>query len=176
MKERRNGMMVSHNVGLCWKNMQLWKQRIFFITCCLLVCSLVSGCGGKKAKAQWQDGYYTAMMEEYDFGWKEYVTICVMDHKIVSVEYNAKNASGFVKSWDNAYMRNMKPVMGTYPNRYTRYYAAKLLSEQNADQIDMLAGASTSGGNFRKLAAAVLECAEKGDTEIAVVPVEDTGE
>ena len=100
-----------------------------------------------------------------------------MDGKIVSVEYNAKNASGFVKSWDNVYMGNMNSVKGTYPNRYTRYYAAQLLEEQGADNIDMLAGASSSGGNFRRLAAAVLECAKRGDTEIALVPVEkDAGE
>ena len=153
------------------------EKRNFFIVICLLACILVSGCGSRKAKDQRQDGYYTAMMEEYSFGWREYVTICVMDGKIVSVEYNAKNASGFVKSWDNVYMGNMNSVKGTYPNRYTRYYAAQLLEEQGADNIDMLAGASSSGGNFRRLAAAVLECAKRGDTEIARVPVEkDAGE
>ena len=153
------------------------EKRNFFIVICLLACILVSGCGSRKAKDQRQDGYYTAMMEEYSFGWREYVTICVMDGKIVSVEYNAKNASGFVKSWDNVYMGNMNSVKGTYPNRYTRYYAAQLLEEQGADNIDMLAGASSSGGNFRRLAAAVLECAKRGDTEIALVLVEkDAGE
>ena len=153
------------------------EKRNFFFFICLLACILVSGCGSRKAKDQRQDGYYTAMMEEYSFGWREYVTICVMDGKIVSVEYNAKNASGFVKSWDNVYMGNMNSVKGTYPNRYTRYYAAQLLEEQGADNIDMLAGASSSGGNFRRLAAAVLECAKRGDTEIALVPVEkDAGE
>ena len=153
------------------------EKRNFFIVICLLACILVSGCGSRKAKDQRQDGYYTAMMEEYSFGWREYVTICVMDGKIVSVEKKKKNASGFVKSWDNVYMGNMNSVKGTYPNRYTRYYAAQLLEEQGADNIDMLAGASSSGGNFRRLAAAVLECAKRGDTEIALVPVEkDAGE
>ena len=89
------------------------EKRNFFIVICLLACILVSGCGSRKAKDQRQDGYYTAMMEEYSFGWREYVTICVMDGKIVSVEYNAKNASGFVKSWDNVYMGNMNSVKGT---------------------------------------------------------------
>lgn len=141
---------------------------------CFLVCTaiLVSGCGGKKADGKWKDGYYTAMMDEYSHGWKEYVKICVMDNKIVSVEFNAQNASGFIKAWDNAYMKNMNPVTGTYPNRYTRTYTAELLEDQSADDIDMIAGASSSGGNFRRLAAAALECAEKGDTEIAVVKTE----
>ena len=43
---------------------------------------------------------------------------------IVSVEYNAENASGFIKSWDNAYMQTMLHTNGTYPNEYTRYYAS----------------------------------------------------
>ena len=152
------------------------KRKAYAIIACILACILISGCGSKEKEAKWQDGDYTAIMGDYSHGWKEFVTICVMDSKIVSVEYNAKNVSGFIKSWDIAYMRNMNPVSGTYPNRYTRNYAAELLEEQSADNIDMIAGASSSGGNFRRLAAAVLECAEQGDTEIAVVPAENVEE
>lgn len=153
------------------------KKRICGIMLCMLICMLFSGCGSdKEADSQWKDGYYTACMGDYNFGWKEYVTICVMDNKIVSVEYNAKNPSGFIKSWDIAYMRNMNPVSGTYPNRYTRTYAAELLEEQSADDIDLITGATSSGNNFRKLAAAVLENARTGNTEIAVVPLEKTEE
>lgn len=152
------------------------KKKVYGIIFCIFIMTYALGCGGEEKKGQWKDGYYTAIMEEYSHGWKEFVTICVMDHKIVNVEYNAKNSSGFIKSWDIAYMRNMNPVAGTYPNRYTRNYAADLLKKQSADQIDMIAGASSSGGNFRRLAAAVLECAETGNTEIAVVPVEKSEE
>ena len=60
---------------------------------------------------------------EFSHGWKEYITILVKGGSIVSVEYNAENASGFIKSWDNAYMQNMLHSNGTYPNEYTRYYA-----------------------------------------------------
>ena len=52
----------------------------------------------------------------------------------------------------------------------------ELCSRTFGDNIDMIAGASSSGGNFRRLAAAVLECAEQGDTEIAVVPAENVEE
>lgn len=152
------------------------RTKVYAIIACMAACILISGCGGRGQGSKWQDGYYTAIMEDYNFGWKEFVTICVMDNKIASVEYNAKNVSGFMKSWDIAYMRDMEPVTGTYPNRYTRNYAAQLLEKQSAEDIDMMAGASSSGGNFRRLAAAVLECAENGDTGTAVVPVEDAGE
>ncbi len=148
------------------------KKKFYIVICLILTLAFFcSGCG-RKSSSRWQDGYYTATMEEYSFGWKEFVTICVMNNKIVSVEYNAKNPAGFIKSWDIAYMRNMNADQGTYPNRYTRAYGAQLLEKQSADEIDTVAGASSSGGNFRKLAAAVLEHAETGDTEIAVIPVE----
>ena len=91
------------------------------------------------------DGYYTAVMSEYSHGWKEFVNICVMDNKIVSVEYNARNKAGFIKSWDGVYMRNMNAVQGTYPNHYTRTYAGRLLDSQGKKEIDLLAGASSSG-------------------------------
>ena len=151
------------------------KIMICVLSICLLACSLLTSCG-EGEKEGMQDGYYTAELSEYHFGWKEFVTICVMENKIVSVEYNAKNPSGFIKSWDIAYMRNMNPVSGTYPNKYTRIYGAQLLEEQNADHLDAVSGASSSGKNFNKLAAAVLEKAKKGDTSIAIVEVESEGE
>lgn len=89
------------------------------------------------------------------------------------MEYNAENLSGFIKSWDNAYMQNMLHGTGTYPNAYTRYYAGQLLEGQGEEAIDVLTGASSSYGSFQKLAAAVLEQARRGDSGIAIV---DTAE
>jgi major membrane immunogen (membrane-anchored lipoprotein) len=145
------------------------KCKIFGILLGLFFCITISACGNSKGETGFVDGYYTAKMSDYSHGWKEYVTICVMDHKIVSVEYNARNKAGFIKSWDSAYMRNMNAVQGTYPNRYTRDYAAQLLQKQGEEEIDMLAGASTSGGNFQKMAAALLESAKSGDSEIKII-------
>lgn len=122
-------------------------------------------------KSGMRDGYYTAQAEEYSHGWKEFVTITVQGGKIVSAEYNATNESGFIKSWDNAYMTSMKAVSGTYPNEYTRNYAAQLVQNQSAG-VDAVTGASTSAGSFEKLAAAVVEQARKGDSRTATVKTE----
>lgn len=133
---------------------------------------VLSGCQAKEAQQGLQDGCYTAQMSEYSFGWKEYVTIIVKNGEIVSTEYNAENPSGFIKSWDNAYMNNMKPVSGTYPNEYTRYYAAQLTGQREVPKIDIISGATTSGNNFRKLAETVVEQGIKGDSTIAIVESE----
>lgn len=135
----------------------------------LLAMLSLTACSGKTGL---QDGYYTAQAADFNFGWKEYITIMVKDGSIVSVEYNAENASGFIKSWDTAYMQSMLDVTGTYPNQYTRFYAGQLLEKQGEGEIDALTGATSSYGSFQKLMAAVLEQAGKGDSSIVYV---DTG-
>ena len=127
----------------------------------------LTACG--TAQEGLQDGYYTAQAAQFDFGWKEYITIIVKGGSIVSVEYNAENASGFIKSWDNAYMQTMLHTNGTYPNEYTRYYAGQLLEGQGETSIDAITGASSSHSSFLKLAEAVLEQARRGDSSVVYV-------
>ncbi len=134
----------------------------------LLGLLFLAGC---QASGGLKDGYYTAKAAEYDFGWKEFVTITVKAGEIVAVEYNAENPSGFIKSWDNAYMKNMKTVTGTYPNEYTRDYAAQLVALQTPEGVSAIAGASTSASSFQQLALAVIEQARKGDSQTVIVNI-----
>ena len=99
--------------------------------CLIFLIAILSLCGCGSG-TEMQDGFYTAEMSDYSHGWKEYVCIMVKNDQIVYVEFNAKDPSGYIKAWDNAYMENMVTVSGTYPNEYTRYYAAKLLEKQNS--------------------------------------------
>ena len=144
-------------------------KRILSLVLLLLMLVSLTACGNK---TELKDGYYTAQAAEFSHGWKEYITILVKGGSIVSVEYNAENASGFIKSWDNAYMQNMLHSNGTYPNEYTRYYAAQLLEGQGNKDIDALTGATSSYGSFQKLAEAVLEQARKGDSSVVIVDTE----
>ena len=138
-------------------------RRIFTMLLSLLLVLLLTACGNQ---AGLQDGYYTAQASEFSHGWKEYITILVKGGSIISVEYNAENASGFIKSWDNAYMQTMLHAYGTYPNEYTRYYANQLLEGQGVGTIDAITGATSSHGSFQILAQAVLEQARRGDSSI----------
>ena len=60
-----------------------------------------------------KDGYYTAEMDGFSHGWKEYLRIQVKQGTIMSAEFNAKNESGFIKAWDNSYMKNTYEVVFT---------------------------------------------------------------
>ncbi len=141
------------------------KRILALLLSLLLLVPALTACGGGGL----QDGYYTAQAAEFSHGWKEYITIMVKGGSIVSVEYNAENASGFIKSWDNAYMQTMLHSNGTYPNEYTRYYANQLLEGQGEGSIDAISGASSSHGSFQLLAKAVLEQARLGDSSIVFV-------
>ncbi len=143
------------------------KFRLILLSASMACSFLFSGCGSVL-----KDGFYTAEMSDYSHGWKEYLCIMVKDDKIVYAEFNAKNAGGYIKAWDNAYMENMASVTGTYPNDYTRRYVAQLIEKQQTDGIDMVSGASSSGSNFLKLSAAVAEQARNGNPDTVVVQSE----
>lgn len=141
-------------------------KRVFSVVLILACIVMLTACGDQTGL---QDGYYTAQAADFSYGWKEYITIMVKGGSIVSAEYNAENASGFIKSWDNAYMQTMLHAQGTYPNEYTRYYASQLLEGQGEREIDALTGATSSWGSFQKLVAAVIEQAKQGDSSIVIV-------
>ena len=86
------------------KKLLLLSMLVFLAALCL------SGCGSGL-----KDGYFTAEMSEFSHGWKEYLRIQVKHGTVVSAEFNAKNESGFIKAWDNAYMKNMGGGPGDIP-------------------------------------------------------------
>ncbi|MBO5057021.1 MAG: FMN-binding protein [Lachnospiraceae bacterium] len=142
------------------------KKYICFVL--ILFTFLLGGCGSNSMK----DGFYTAEMSDFSHGWKEYLCIMVKNDTIVYAEFNAKDPSGYIKAWDNAYMKNMAAISGTYPNEYTRNYVAQLIEVQNSEDVDAVSGASSSGGNFKKLSYAVIEQAKKGISDIIIVESE----
>ncbi|MDR1908605.1 MAG: FMN-binding protein [Spirochaetaceae bacterium] len=146
--------------------MKKCRFAVIFLLSILLV-----SCGGGRSSLK--DGYYSAIAADWDaYGWKEFITICVSDGIITTVEYNAVNQGGYVKSWDTEYMRAMKAVSGVYPHVYTRYYAAELIRTQGEGAIDVLTGATDSWNCFRQLTVGVLEHARRGDGTMALVPME----
>ena len=140
---------------------------------CLIIALLLVSCDRNSSALK--DGYYAAEAAVFDeYGWKEYLVICVSGGRIILVEYNAFNPSGFIKSWDMDYMRAMNAVDGTYPNVYSRHYGRLLLENQGTEGIDALSGASHSHPVFLALAEAVLKNAREGNNRTALVHIEDT--
>ena len=122
-----------------------------------------------------KDGFYSAQAAEFDsFGWKEYVSLRVSGGRIIVVEYNAFNPSGFIKSWDMNYMRTMNAVSGTYPNAYARSYSGQLLKYQDTGRVEALTGATASCHAFIRLAEAALQSARHGFNETRMIDLNRT--
>ncbi|MDR1580283.1 MAG: FMN-binding protein [Synergistaceae bacterium] len=138
----------------------------------LTVAFFVRGFPPRSSAPRLRDGYYTAEETGYYRGWREYLTIYVSNGKIVTCEYNAKNASGFIKSWDMNYMRNMNEVCDNYPDKFARNYVHALLTNQTSSGIDAMSGATESHKSFITLADAALTQALAGDYEVVFVGVE----
>jgi major membrane immunogen (membrane-anchored lipoprotein) len=140
----------------------------YLLPALLLLASLLPGCPSRTQEMQ--EGYYTAEAASFDAeGWKDFITIYVSQDRIVTVEYNARNASGLIKSWDVGYTRRMKTAAGTYPNRYFRAYAADLLLRQDPAAVRVLPGAEDALALFRLLAEAAIAHARTGDKSLAFI-------
>ena len=152
------------------------KRKLLVLAIVWILAAFLSACSDNASDLH--TGYYSAETASFDtHGWKEYITIYVSDNTIVTVEYNARNASGFIKSWDLDYMRTMMAKAGTYPNEYTRAYSVSLLNWQDPENIDAMTGATHSYHTFQLLAEAAIGQSKAGDKQMALVETpEEAGE
>ena len=158
-------MLKQRNIDTLLKNKL--GRFIFFSFVLVMFFSL---CSCQKNDTGMKDGYYYAETSDFDaHGWKEYVTIYVANDTIITVDYNAKNASGFIKSWDMEYMTIMNATDGIYPNKYTREYVEALLTLQDPYEVDAITGATHSYNSFQALAIKAIEHAYAGDESVAYV-------
>lgn len=123
-----------------------------------------------------RNGYYTAEATSFDAqGWKEFLTIYVYNNKIVTVEYNSRNSSGFIRTWDMDHMRDMKARTGGYPTKYTREYATALLNRQSPESISPIPGGEDFYLSFKLLAEAAITRAITGNSQTALVELPGRG-
>jgi|GEM_PF-278555 len=143
------------------------------IAALVLLPALLGACVSSETSSL-KDGYYTAEASSFDsLGWKRFLTIYVNQDRIVTVDYNAKNASGFIRSWDMDSMRRMNAETGTYPSKYARAYAVALVNRQSPAQVEAVPGAARYLESFRLLAEAAIERARRGDKSVAFVDLPD---
>lgn len=117
-----------------------------------------------------RDGYYSAVAASFnEDGWKEFITLYIHNNRIITVEYNARNASGLVLSWDVLYLRKLKAKMRVHPNQIIREYSRELLSRQNPQMVRRVPGDSYFYKTFKKLAAVAVERAKTGNKALAEV-------
>ncbi|MDR3038586.1 MAG: FMN-binding protein [Candidatus Adiutrix sp.] len=149
----------------------LFPARAAFLVLVIAIPAFGPGACSSSPSSLMKDGYYTAEAADFDAGgWKEFLTIYVSDGRIVTAEYNARNAGGFLRSWDMADKRSMNAALGTYPNKYSRAYTLALLNRQDpARVLPIPGGAAQVHPRFRRLAEAAVAQARVGNRRVAFV-------
>ncbi|MEG0895430.1 MAG: FMN-binding protein [Oscillospiraceae bacterium] len=130
----------------------------------LLVAFLFVGCSSTSAL---KDGTYKAEMKAPDsHGWTEFVDVTVTNSKITKVVFDAKNEDGALKSQDAEYEKIMKDSGSkTWPSDFYTKLANQLVEKQNINDVEAVAGATTSSDSFKKLVKALSKNMEKGETD-----------
>ena len=145
-------------------------KRRPFLLCALLLLALLPGCSPDGASMH--NGYYSARADSFGKdGWKDFLTLYVHNNRIVTVEYNARNVSGLVMSWDVLYLSRLKAAMGLHPNQIIREYANELLNRQNPALIRRIRRDTRFYDSFTTLAAVAIAQAKAGDKTVPEVPV-----
>ena len=149
------------------------KKYFAVLAVAILAGALTTGCSSNAEGMK--DGTYRAEMKEASHGYTDYVEITVKNGKIDTVVYDAVADDGKKKSQDEDYKKSMMDgnknagLPETYPADYMKKLGDSLIEKQNADQVDAVAGATTSTNDFKKLVSALKSNMEKGKTETVVV-------
>jgi major membrane immunogen (membrane-anchored lipoprotein) len=106
-------------------------------------------------------------------GWKDYLTIYVNNGQITIVEYDARNLSGFRRSWDMDRMLAWNSTHGVRPSRYLLSYQNALLTLQDPRRIQPLPGGRNMYESFTALAEAAIGRSRSGESQVAFVRLQE---
>ncbi|HLR21280.1 MAG TPA: FMN-binding protein [Tissierellaceae bacterium] len=104
----------------------------------------------------YEDGSYNAESDLDDNGWKGVIDIKVEDSKITEVNYDEVDENENKKTEDEEYSEDMDNSSGIMPEDAYEQLEEALINTQNPDQIDAIAGATSSSEQFKKLAEEAL--------------------
>ncbi|MEA5050231.1 MAG: FMN-binding protein [Oscillospiraceae bacterium] len=144
------------------------KKFFALLVFVLAAALLLSACGGDDIEIQ--DGTYRAEYADYDqHGYKDYVVITFKDGAVASIEADGVAEDGSLKSQSEEYKEKMESVQGTYPEKYYKDLINQYLENPDADDIDIVAGATATSNSFITLLKALEKNVRTGDTKTVVV-------
>ena len=120
--------------------------------------------------AQLMDGEYFVQGNKYYYGWTHTASITVVDKKIVKVTINKINKKGELATENKEYNEKMLVKSGITAKEYSVKLSKNFIkSLKKSDdfhmpEIDIIAGATDSSINFRKMTKFLVKKAESGKT------------
>ncbi|MGL5965523.1 MAG: hypothetical protein ACRCZ2_14190 [Fusobacteriaceae bacterium] len=134
----------------------------------ILICSFILSSISFSAM---KDGNYSAEVKEESRGWKTRVDMTVESGKITKVLLDDYKADGSKKSEDVAYNARWKSNSNVEYKEVAEKVTSDLLSKQDSDKVDNVAGATQLVSVFKKLSQATIENSKNGKKEIAIIEI-----
>lgn len=117
------------------------------------------------AQAPLQDGEYSLKEINPDaHGWSMFINMTVEGGKITAVDWDYVNTEGVLKSEDEGYQQAMTEKVGLGPKEFTPQLANDFIAKQNAYDVEVITGATSTSHKFKVYAAQLINAAQKGDT------------
>lgn len=143
-------------------------KKLFAILTVISV--LICCCACSSAKSLHDGAYHAEFADMDSYGYKDYIDVVIENGAVVSFEADAVDEEGCKKSESEEYRLAMEDAdISTYPEKYYRDFANQYLFKGNADDIDIVAGATISTQNLILLVKAVEQAAKKGVTDPIIV-------
>ena len=121
-----------------------------------------------------QEGSYRIEDANFDEnGWKEALDIVVVDGEITEATWESVNEDGENKIEDDGYQEAMTNAVEVGPQDFIPALENDLVEKQDAAEVEVVSGATSTSDKFKDYAAQVIEAAEEGNTETIVVDNEE---
>ena len=123
------------------------------------------------------DGTYT--LEEDNFGntgWKESLEIVVEGGKIVDATWSSVDEEGLNKIDDDNYQEVMTSTDGLGPQDFIPALEEALVEAQNAEDVDVITGATGTAEKFKEYAQLLIDAALEGNSDTIIIEIETNPE
>ena len=146
-------------------------KKLIKLLCVTVLCLFAFTACSESSFTNLKDGQYRAEYKNFDaYGWKDFIEVTVVDGEISQLVYDAVNIeNGTLKSEDEAYKKQMEPIVGTYPAKYTKDLINQFMENNTISAVDVVAGATQATGSFKTLLTNIAPSLQSGNTEIVLV-------
>ena len=146
-------------------------KKIAKLLCVAVLCLFAFSACSESALTNLKDGSYRAEYKNFDaYGWKDFIEVTVVDGEISELVFDAVNIKdGSLKSEDEAYKKQMEPIVGTYPAKYSKDLINQFMENNTIGAIDVVAGATQATGSFKTLLTNIAPSLTNGNTELVLV-------
>ena len=146
-------------------------KKLIKLLCVTVLCLFAFTACSESSLTNLKDGTYRAEYKNFDaYGWKDFIEVTVVDGQVSELVFDSLNIKdGNLKSEDEAYKKQMEPIVGTYPAKYSKDLINQFMESNTISAIDIVAGATQATGSFKTLLTNIVPNMQNGNTEIVLV-------